>query len=189
MVYLSIRNLLPSVALCLLLGTILPSQANAQVPSQTPQTTSPDLTSPEAIVLAFFASGSGPAGPRDFDRMRTLFAPGSRVLNVRRPQTGPTTHVSRSIDEYIEGSREYLAANGNFEKVTKTWVERYANLAHVFCSFEARKSPEGEVYYRGVGSFQLLWMDNVGGFSRLTGKVNAPANRSHRDTATDKDKG
>lgn len=145
------------MALCLLFATTLTSQATAQGPNQTPQATNQDLISPESIVLAFFASGSGPAGPRDFGRMRSLFAPGSRVLNVRRPQTGSTTHVSRSIDEYIEGSREYLATNGNFEKVTKTWVERYANLAHVFCSFEARKTAEGEVFYRGVGSFQLLW--------------------------------
>ena len=157
MFYLSIRNPRRSVAVCLLLATALTSQANAQVPNQTTQTTNQDLTSPEAIVLAFFFAGSGPAGPRDFDRMRSLFAPGSRVLNVRRPQTGPTTHVSRSIDEYIDGSREYLGTNGNFEKMTKTWVERYANLAHVFCSFEARKSPTEEVSYRGVGSFQLLW--------------------------------
>jgi len=129
------------------------SQATDSKPNQ-------DLTSPEAIVSAFFASGSGPAGPRDFDRMRSLFAPGARVITIRRPQTGPATQRSRSIDEYIEESRRYLAANGNFESTKKVWVEQYANMAHIFCSFEARKSPSEEVYYRGVGSFQLMWDGN-----------------------------
>jgi hypothetical protein len=157
MFYLSLQNTRRALTSCLLLAIPLTAQANVQIPNQTPQSTNQDLTSPEAIVNAFFASGSGPAGPRDFVRMRSLFAPGARVITIRRSQTDPATPNSRSIDEYIEGSREYLATNGNFERVKKTWVEQYANLAHVFCSFEARKSSTEEVSYRGVGSFQLLW--------------------------------
>ncbi len=116
-----------------------------------------DLGTPEAIVSAFFASGSGPAGPRDFERMRSLFAPGARLITIRRPPAATATPNSRSIDQYVDESRSYLAANGNFESIKKVWIEQYANLAHVFCSFEARKSPSGEVSYRGVGSFQLMW--------------------------------
>ena len=145
---------------CLLVGLILmivASSSAAQAQSQAGSKQNPDLISPEAIVTAFFQSGSGPAGPRDFDRMRSLFAPGARVITIRRPQTGPATQRSRSIDEYIEESRQYLMSNGNFESIKKVWVEQYANLAHIFCSFEARKSPKEEVFYRGVGSFQLLW--------------------------------
>ncbi len=124
---------------------------------QTPQATRQDVVSPEAIVSAFLSSGSGPAGPRDFARMRSLFAPAARVITIRRPKTEPAVAVDRSIDQYIEEAREYLASNGNYERLVKKWVEQYANLAHVFCAFEARKSPKGEVTYRGVGSFQLLW--------------------------------
>ena len=140
-----------------LLTIPLPGPSAVKGAEPVPQEIHPDLTSPKAIVSAFFLSGSGPAGPRDFVRMRSLFAPGARVITIRRPQTGPTTTVSRSIDEYIEGAQRYLAENGNHEKITKTWVEQYANLAHVFCSFEARKSPSEDVFYRGVGSFQLFW--------------------------------
>jgi hypothetical protein len=89
--------------------------------------------------------------------MRSLFAPDERVITIRRPQTGPAAPRSRSLDEYIEESKQYLAANANFESIKKVWLEQYANLAHVFCSFEARKSPNEDVFYRGVGSFQLMW--------------------------------
>lgn len=119
-----------------------------------------DVSSPRAIVSAFFASGSGPAGPRDFERMRSLFAPSARVITIRRSQNGPATPLTRTIDEYIEEARKWLESNGNFEAVKKVWMEQYANLAHVFCSFEARKSPNEEVSFRGVGSFQLLWDGN-----------------------------
>jgi len=128
-----------------------------QTQVQTAPRSNKDTASPNAIVSAFFESGSGPAGSRDFDRMRSLFAPGARVITIRRAQGVPAIQVSRSIDEYVEEARKYLASNGNFETMKKEWVEQYANLGHVFCSFEARKSPNAEVFYRGVGSFQVLW--------------------------------
>jgi hypothetical protein len=128
-------------------------QANGQSNTKTNQ----DVTSPQAIVSAFFESGSGPAGPRDFNRMRSLFAPEARLITIRRPENSPAVSKARSIDDYIKESQSYLASNANFEKIKNVWVEQYANLAHVFCSFEARKTPDGEVFDRAVGSFQLLW--------------------------------
>ena len=135
--------------------TVNATSAGAQAAKDTKP--NQDTGAPEAIVSAFFASGSGPAGPRNFDRMRSLFAPGARLITIRRPPAATATPNSRSIDQYVDESRSYLAANGNFESIKKVWIEQYANLAHVFCSFEARKSPSGEVSYRGVGSFQLMW--------------------------------
>jgi hypothetical protein len=130
---------------CLLLTPMLLAQAQ-QTQVQTAPKSNQDTASPKAIVSAFFESGSGPAGPRDFDRMRSLFVPGARVITIRRAQGAPATQVSRSIDEYIEEARKYLASNGNFETMKKEWVEQYANLGHVFCSFEARKSPYEEIF-------------------------------------------
>ena len=135
--------------------TVNATSAGAQAAKDTKP--NQDTGTPKAIVSAFFASGSGPAGPRDFDRMRSLFAPGARLITIRRPPAATATPNSRSIDQYVDESRSYLTANGNFESIKNVWIEQYANLAHVFCSFEARKTPSGEVSYRGVGSFQLMW--------------------------------
>jgi hypothetical protein len=142
--------------LCVLV-TIVVSELTGSAGQGIGQAAKEDVTSPEAIVAAFLASGSGPAGPRDFNRMKTLFAPNARVITIRRSKTEPAIAVTRSIDQYAEEAGKYLATNANYESVVKSWVERYANLAQVFCSFEARHTPEGEVFYRGVGSFQLLW--------------------------------
>lgn len=120
----------------------------------------PDVASPEAIVAAFFASGSGPAGPRDFARMRSLFAPDARVITLRRTPEGAATPVVRYLDAYTAEAEKWLATNANYEQVVNTWVERYANLSHVFCSFAARRTVEGEIFYRGVASFQLVWDGN-----------------------------
>jgi hypothetical protein len=117
-----------------------------------------DVASPETIVSAFFAAGSGPAGRREYARMRALFAERARITTIRRPSGGqPASAVTRSLDEYIEGSKDYNAKNANYERDVRRSVERYANFAHVFCVFEARHSEASEVFYRGVGSFQLLW--------------------------------
>ncbi|HKP39180.1 MAG TPA: hypothetical protein VJT71_20135 [Pyrinomonadaceae bacterium] len=131
--------------------TINATSAGAQAPKETKP--NQDTAAPQAIVSAFFASGSGPAGPRDFDRMRSLFAPGARLITIRRPPNSAATPNSRSIDQYVDESRAYLAANGNFESIKNVWIEQYANLAHVFCSFEARKSPSGEAIIEASGAF------------------------------------
>ena len=150
-------NAITSKRFLFVLVTVVFAAVTARADDGTGQAAKEDVSSPEAIVAAFLASGSGPAGPRDFSRMRSLFAPNARVITIRRSKTEPASANTRSIDQYIEEAGKYLATNANYESVVKSWVERYSNLAQVFCSFEARHTPEGEVFYRGVGSFQLLW--------------------------------
>lgn len=152
---------IPIFAVCLISPVLLTEPYGIPAQTQTAETAREDSAAPEKVVSEFFALGSGPAGPRDFDRMRSLFATGGRVITIRRPKANvkiePATAVTRSIDEYIQEAQKYLATNPNYERVVKTWVERYANLAQVFCAFEASNSLAGEITFRGVGSFQLLW--------------------------------
>lgn len=111
---------------------------------------------PEDVVQAFFAAGSGPAGTQPLDSLPGLFVPSGRIITISVTDTGGTRVVMRTPAEYVESARAYLATATQFEFPTRFWVEEYGNLGHVFCAFEARRRPDGEAFYRGIASFQLL---------------------------------
>jgi hypothetical protein len=113
-------------------------------------------TPPEDVVRAFFEAGSGRAGTQPIDRLPGLFAPSGTLVTVGRTGTGAPQAVVRTPTEYVESARSYLASNTQFETPIRFWVEQYADLAHVFCAFEARRSPDEAPFYRAVASFQLL---------------------------------
>jgi hypothetical protein len=121
-------------------------------------TAQPDVASPEGIVAAFLAAGSGPAGARDVARMRSLFSPNARITTVRR-SPAPAVARMRTIDEYIAESESYWRDHASYERVVRSSVERQANFGHVLASFEAHATPTrtGEPSYRALASFQLLW--------------------------------
>ena len=49
-----------------------------------------DVGSMEAVVKALYDTISGPAGPRDWDRLRSLFLPGARLIPSGRRRDGST---------------------------------------------------------------------------------------------------
>ena len=105
----------------------------------------------EATVLATYNVISGPAGRRDWDRFKELFAPGARLIVVKKETTVMTP------DEFIAKSTPYLKDNGFFERPVDTKVERFRDIAHVFSRYESRHaSNDAQPFARGVNSFQLV---------------------------------
>jgi hypothetical protein len=68
-----------------------------------------DTDSIESTVKAVYATISGPSGPRDWARFRSLFADGGRLIAVRA-----TTSVM-TPDEYIQRASANMEKNGFFE--------------------------------------------------------------------------
>ena len=66
-----------------------------------PQADSADVASPEAIVAAAYDVISGPAGPRDWDRFRSLFGEGARLIPTGcNPETKACGARVLSPDDY-----------------------------------------------------------------------------------------
>lgn len=63
-----------------------------------------DVASMDSIVAALYDVISGPAGKRDWDRMRSLFVPYGRVIPVGRRANGEMGNRAMSVDDYIAGS-------------------------------------------------------------------------------------
>jgi hypothetical protein len=114
----------------------------------------------EAILTALYQVISGPAGqPRDWDRMRALFAPGARLIpTVYRVDSAPSLRVW-DVEQYITLVGPRLESGGFFEREVARRIERYGGVVHVFSSYESRRaSSDPTPFARGINSIQL-WFD------------------------------
>lgn len=99
---------------------------------------------------------SGPAGTRDWERERTLLHSQARLMPTRLESGVPAVDIFDS-DGYIASRSPFFAANSFYETEVVHRVERFGNIAHVWSTYESRRSPEEpEPFMRGINSIQLF---------------------------------
>ena len=139
------------------------SRADAQN-SQPPQTaTMPaakpaDVQSVDAILTALYDVISGPAGQkRDWDRMRSLFIPGARLVPTSKTPDGQAQHRVWTVEEYITQAGAGLEKNGFFERELSRTTETFGHITHAFSSYESKRTAQdAKPFSRGINSIQLL---------------------------------
>ncbi|HEX5735462.1 MAG TPA: hypothetical protein VF131_21725 [Blastocatellia bacterium] len=133
-----------------------PPQQPAATP--TPAANPADVASIDAVIAAVYDVISGPAGKkRDWQRMRSLFIPGARMIPTGKNREGAFASTVVDVEGYITRSGNYLETNGFFEKETARRTEQYGHIAHVFSTYEARHKAEDKApFMRGINSFQLM---------------------------------
>lgn len=132
---------------------------DAALSAQAPAPADPaDVESIDAIVAAVYDVISGPAGEaRDWDRWRSLFLPGARLIPVGVRQDGTVGHRIMTPEDYVESSGPFLERNGFFEVEIGRVTERFGQVAHLFSAYASRRAADDpEPFARGVNSFQLL---------------------------------
>jgi hypothetical protein len=131
---------------------------NAQ-PTPTPPAANPaDVGSIDSIIAAVYDVISGPAGKkRDWDRMRSLFIQGARLIPTgQRPNDGYASRVL-TVEDFISRSAPFMEHEGFFEKESARKTETFANIAHVFSTYESRHTAQDpKPFQRGINSFQLM---------------------------------
>jgi hypothetical protein len=139
-----------------------PAPTAAQAPPATPNTPAPeakkeDVASMDAILAALYDVISGPAGQaRDWNRFRSLFAPGARLIPTGRTPEGNARITVSDPEGYITRSSAALS-QGFFEKEISRQVDRFGAIAHVFSTYEARrKADDTQLLARGINSIQLF---------------------------------
>jgi hypothetical protein len=171
---LAMRKLLAVVFIsCFVLGCIALAQNPAQQTSPAPATTKPPAGAPSAtapsssarpgdadsidhIIAAVYDAISGPAGPRDWDRFRSFFYPGARMIPSRRDDKGAVTARVSSPDEYATRAQDFFSKEGFFENSVANRVEQWDHIAHVWSTYESRHAKGEKPFARGINSFQLL---------------------------------
>lgn len=111
-----------------------------------------DVGSIDAIMRAVYDVISGPAGQkRDWNRMRSLFTSNARLMPLAKSGLR-----SGSVEDYISFSGPMLERDGFFEQEIARRVEQFGDIAHVFSTYQARRTADGPVFMRGINSFQLV---------------------------------
>jgi hypothetical protein len=134
--------------------------AAAQDATPPPAAKLADVASPDAILAATYDVISGPAGqPRDWDRFRSLFVPGARLIPAVAKKAGGG-YETRVItpDEYAQKADAYFQKNGFAEREIARKGERYGNIMQIFSTYESRHDgKDAQPFARGINSFQLFY--------------------------------
>ncbi len=120
-----------------------------------------DLTSVDGIIKALYESVSfSPGRQPNFERLRTLFHPGGRLVPPRGEKDSATSVMD--LETFIARSREHVVISGLERKgFSETEVARrthsFGNIAHLFSTYESRHLPTDPApMQRGINSIQLL---------------------------------
>jgi hypothetical protein len=139
-----------SFASLLLISLLVPVCAAA--PKRVKPKPGTDEFAIESTVLAVCNVISGPAGRRDWNRFKELFAPGAHLASYGKDGGAAVM----TPDEYIAKAKPYFEEHGFFEWPVETSVERFHDIAHVSSRYESRHATtDAQPFARGVNHFEL----------------------------------
>jgi len=146
----SIARLAPHVVVVALVAAPVLAQAP-------PSPREADVASADGIVAALYDVISGPAGQaRDWDRFRSLFAPGARLIPAS-PRRDGSAPAALSPDDYVQRTSDSFMKNGFFEREIARRTEAFGTVVHVFSTYESRRVRDDEKpMARGINSIQLM---------------------------------
>jgi hypothetical protein len=116
-----------------------------------------DVATIDGMVKAYYEVVSGPAGqPRDWARDRTLYIKDLRFVSVDVDKSGQLAPRITSHQEYVDAS-DRMSKDGFFEKEIHRVTERFGPIAHVWSTYESRRTENGPIIMRGINSIELFW--------------------------------
>jgi len=132
---------------------------------KTSNTNPADVASIDAIITAAYDVISGSSGKkRDWDRERSLYYPGARLIPTAKPGAIGDLDLEPQIldvEGFIARVEPYFAEHGFFEKEIARHTEQFGHIAHVWSTYESRHNADDpEPFMRGINSIQLFYDDN-----------------------------
>jgi len=154
------RYALAALALTLLTvpATRLVAQAATPTATNQPAADPADVRSLDAILAALYDVISGPAGQkRNWDRMRSLFIPGARLIPSTPAPDGKVVPRVLDVEGYIGRAGAALEKNGFFEREISRKTDTFGSVTHAFSTYESRRTKEDATpFARGINSIQLV---------------------------------
>jgi len=113
-----------------------------------------DLAGIDQAIRGVYEVISGPPGQkRDFDKMRSMFAPGATLKAI-----GPKGLRGGSLEDYISRNSAVLEKEGFTERELGRRIEVWGGLATAWSAYDGRTA-NGSFHERGISSFQLVKVD------------------------------
>ena len=115
-----------------------------------------DVLTIEGIIDAYYEVISGPKGFKyDAEKDKFLHAPGAIITKFS--ETGEFQRHSL-MDEQLPLLEPYLESF--YEVEINRVIEEYGDIAHVWSTFEMRKSADSDTFMRGINSISLYYKEN-----------------------------
>jgi hypothetical protein len=156
------RLLTAALLLAAFTFTLAAAQSPQATPAPSPSTAAAlaarpaDVDSIDHIIAAVYEVISGPPGPRDWDRFRSLYYAGARMIPTRRDDKGALRATVVTPDEYAQRAQAFFSKEGFFENSLANRVEDWGSIAHVWSTYESRHAKGEKPFARGINSFQLF---------------------------------
>jgi hypothetical protein len=158
---------IPVIALLLIFSRDAQAQSSTEKPaasqplsSRVPTANPADVKSIDAILRAIYDVISGPAGPRDWTRFHSLFAPEARLTSTTKNRDAKTEQEPvrlLSVDDFAQRAGAYFSAHPFYESAIVNRVQKFGNIAQVFSSYASRTAPTEKPFTRGINSIQLFY--------------------------------
>ncbi|MEO6406258.1 MAG: peptidase M61 [Ferruginibacter sp.] len=111
-----------------------------------------DVNSLDGITKALYDVISGPAGPRDWNRFRSLFHPEAYMGAVT--EKGEFRKFSPA--QYIQGNAPFFMQHAFYEKEIGRKVNEFGNIAQVFTAYEYEAALTPPEHKKGINSVELI---------------------------------
>jgi hypothetical protein len=119
-----------------------------------------DVASIDTIINAIYDVISGPAGLRDWERLRFLLHPAARMMRglpagmlaAALPTPGLVVFTS---EQFIEYARERVKTEDFYEYETGREVFQFSRLAHVVSAYASTHAMDQAPFAGGINSIQL----------------------------------
>ena len=159
---------------------MIPHLLAAAALAAAPPPTKADLAGIDAAIRGVYEVISGPPGQkRDFDRMRSLFAPGATMKAI-----GPKGLHGGSVEDYIARDKDILERDGFTERELGRRLQVWGGLATAWSSYDGRTA-NGSFHERGINSFELVKIDGKWLIASILWKEETPDNPLPRDLNKD----
>jgi hypothetical protein len=121
------------------------------VQAQEPYPLYKDVATLDGIIKAYYEVVSGPAGPKQTERDKSLHYPYANVMVTGITRTGDRFLRMMTLKEFHENTPDDEWYENEIHRVTET----FGNITHVWSTYEFKNKPQGPIIGRGINSIQL----------------------------------
>ena len=120
-----------------------------------------DVSTLDGIMHALYEVLSGPAGQRrDWERYRTLFVDGARLMPVVAVAGGKPHVRQLTVEDYIRRVEPIFAVENFWEREASRQTETIGRIAHVLSRYESLRDPNSPPFENDCNSIQLFYDDS-----------------------------
>ncbi len=120
--------------------------------SEVPAADPADVSEIDQVIKALYGVISGPAGPRDWKRFRSLFHTDAFMAAFT-----PKRELRKfSPAQYVQNNGPFFMQNSFNEKEIGRKVNQFGNVAQVFTSYEFEAGTTPPLRKRGINSIELI---------------------------------